>query len=79
VKILKQASGEIIASQIASIPNSDRVYGYVTIETPDNTYVKVKVDAMTKYETIERGEHVTVHYEVLGSTDILSAKKISKK
>ena len=47
VKMLKQASGEIIASQIASIPNSDRGYGYITIETQDNKYGMVKGDAMT--------------------------------
>jgi hypothetical protein len=77
--MLKQASGEIIASQIADIPNSNRGYGYITIETPEKRYVKLKVDAMTKYETVERGEHVIVHYEVLGNTDILSAKKVTKK
>jgi hypothetical protein len=41
--------------------------------------VKLKVDAMTKCETIERGDNVTVEYDVLGNTDILSAKKIIKK
>jgi hypothetical protein len=79
VKKLKKASGEIVASQLANIPNSDRRYGYITIETPDSKYVKLKVDAMTKCETVERGDNVTVEYDVLGNTDILSAKKIFKK
>ena len=76
---MKQTSGEIVAAQLASLPNSDRRYGYITIETRDNNYVKLKVDAMTKYETVERGEHVTVHYDILGNTDILSAKEITRK
>lgn len=79
VKRLKQASGEIVAAQITSIPNSNREYGYITIETRDKKYVKLKVDAMTKYDTIEKGEHVTVQYDVLGDTRILSAKKIVRK
>jgi cold shock CspA family protein len=76
---MKSASGEIVASQIASIPNSNKGYGYITIETQDRKHVKIKVDAMTKYETVERGEKVTVEYDVLGNTDILSAKKILRK
>ncbi len=79
VKKVKQTTGEIVASQMASIPNSNKQYGYITIETLDNKYLKLKVDIMTKYETIERGEKVTVEYDVLGSTDIFSAKKILRK
>ena len=75
----KKESGVIVASQIASIPKSDRNYGYIIIETQDNEYMKVKVDAMTNYETLERGEQVTVHYDVLGKTNILSAKKIIRR
>ena len=79
VKKVKQTTGEIVASQIASIPKSNKGYGYITIETQDSKYLKLKVDAMTKYETVERGEKVTVEYDVLGNTDILSAKKILRK
>lgn len=76
---LKRTSGEIIASQIANMPNNNLRYGYITIETPDSKYVKLKVDAMTKYETLDRGEKVTVEYEVSKNTDIFSAKKILRK
>jgi len=76
---LKHTSGEIIAAQIANIPNSNRGYGYITIETPNKEHVKLKVDAMTKYDTVERGEHVTIEYDNLGGTEILSAKKILRK
>lgn len=76
---MKKTSGEIVASQIAHIPNTDRGYGYITIETPTKEYVKLKVDAMTKYETIERGQHVTIEFGKLGNTNILSAKRIFRK
>jgi hypothetical protein len=76
---LKQVSGEIVGSQIADIPNTNQGYGYITIETHDSKYVKLKVDAATKYETVERGEHVIVHYDVLGKSGILSAKKILRR
>jgi hypothetical protein len=79
LKKLKQISGEIVGSQIANIPNTNLGYGYITIETLDSKYVKIKVDAKTKYETVERGERVTVQYDIFGKTDILSAKKISRR
>ena len=78
-KMTKNTTGEIVAAQMASIPASEQKYGYITIETPEKEYVRLKVDARTTYETIEKGEHVVVEYDVLGSTDILSAKKIMKK
>jgi hypothetical protein len=75
---MKNATGEIVSSQITKMPSSNLRYGYVTIETPDNRYLKVKVDVRTKYDTLEKGERVTVEYDVMGKTDILSAKKIMK-
>ena len=76
---MKKASGEIVAAQMASIPNSNRRYGYITIETPGKEYLKLKIDVKTKYDTIERGEHVSVEYDTLGDTDILSARRILRK
>jgi len=75
----KNTTGEIVAAQMAKIPSTELRYGYITIETPEKRYVKLKVDAGTTYETLERGEKVVIEYDVLGNTDILSAKKIMKK
>ena len=76
---MKNTAGEIVAAQMAKIHATELTYGYITIETPEKRYVKLKVDAGTKYETLEKGEHVVVEYDVLGNTDILSAKRITKK
>ena len=78
-KMTKKIAGQIIATQTALISASNLSYGYITIKTPEKTYLKLKVDARTKYNTLEKGEHVAIEYEVLGTTDILSARKIMKK
>ncbi len=75
---MKNATGEIVSSQIAEMPSTNLRYGYVTIETPDKKYLKVKVDVRTEYDTLEKGERVTVEYDMIGNTDIFSAKKIMK-
>jgi uncharacterized protein YuzE len=72
-------SGEIVASQTARLPSSEKEYGYITVQTPENDHVKLKVDMGTNYETIERGERVVVEYDQLGGTDILAAKKIVRE
>jgi hypothetical protein len=74
---MKNLIGEIVASQTAVL-KSGSSYGYITIETPKKEYVKLKVDASTDYETLDRGERVEIQYTTLGNTDILSAKKIVK-
>jgi hypothetical protein len=71
--------GEIVASQMARLPKTDKQYGFITIETSENLKYRFKVDTSTEYDTVERGETVAVHYDQLGSTDILAAKYITKK
>ncbi|TFF95222.1 hypothetical protein EU546_03690 [Candidatus Thorarchaeota archaeon] len=75
----KIVAGEIVASQTAKLPSSDKEYGFITVQTPEKNNVKLKVDMATNYETIERGQRVVVEYDQLGGTDILSAKKITKE
>ncbi len=75
----KTISGEIVASQTARLPTTDKEYGYITVQTPDQNHVKLKVDMSTNYETIERGNRVVVEYDQLGGTNILTAKNISKE
>jgi hypothetical protein len=72
------ATGEIVSSQIAEMPSTNLQYGYITIETSDKKYLKLKVDVRTEYDTLKKGEQVTVEYDIMGNTDILSAKKIMK-
>lgn len=75
----KKVTGEIVASQTAKLPTSDKEYGYITVQTPTRKNIKLKIDMGTNYETIERGERVVVEYDQLGGTDILSAKKVTKE
>jgi hypothetical protein len=77
-KMTKNIEGEIISAQTAKLPTGPS-YGYITIETPGKKYLKLKVDAQTKYDTLEKGHQVNVEYTTLGNTEILSARKISKK
>lgn len=75
---MKNIVGEIVASQTAVL-KSGSSYGYITIQTPEKKHLKLKVNAGTKYETLDRGAKVEIEYAPLGDTDILSAKKILKK
>jgi hypothetical protein len=74
----KNITGNIVAAQTATLSTGTE-YGFITVETSDKKYLKLKVDARTKYNTLERGDRVEIEYAVLGNTDILSARKIMKK
>ena len=77
--MVKETEGNIISSHIARIGKGDGKYGYIGIETPDSTHLKMKVDMYTTYETLERGEYVVVRYDALGNTGILVAKEIKRR
>jgi len=51
-------------------------YGYIVVLTPTHELVRFRVDSSTSFESLERGEKITVEYETLGGTDILVAKEI---
>jgi hypothetical protein len=70
-------SGEIVSSQLARYGDNDTRYGYVTIQTPDLGYVRIKVDAYTSFDTLDIGEQVLVESKKLGDTGIIVAKQIS--
>jgi hypothetical protein len=71
--------GKIVAKQTAKIPQSQKEYGFVLIEDLENEeQFRLKVDANTDYEVLERGAPVSVKMEILAGTDILRAIEISK-
>ena len=74
----KNITGEIVAAQTARL-STGLEYGFITVKTPGKKYLKLKVDARTKYNTLERGDRVEIEYVVLENIDILSARKIMKK
>ena len=74
----KNITGEIVAAQTARL-STGLEYGFITVATSDKEYLKLKVDARTKYNTLERGDRVQIEYKLLGNSDILSARKIMKK
>lgn len=73
---LAKTSGEIVASRISKQRTTGVREGYIVILTPTHEHVRFRVDSSTSFESLERGEKVTVEYETLGDTDILVAKKI---
>jgi hypothetical protein len=76
--MINDYSGEIVSAQLARYGDNNTRYGYVTIQTRDQKYVKVKVDAYTSYDTLDIGKQVSVKSETLGDTSILVAKEISR-
>jgi hypothetical protein len=68
--------GKIVSVNLGEFSKKHIKYGYIGIELPDKTHVKVKVDAYTWYETLTIGDEVTVEVETLENTSIIVARKI---
>lgn len=68
--------GKIVSINIGEFSKKRIKYGYIGIELPDKTHMKLKVDSYTWYETLEMGNEVVVEFEDLGDTDIHVARKI---
>jgi hypothetical protein len=75
--IMDIINGEIVSSQLARYGDKDTRYGYVTVQTYEQEYVKIKVDAYTSFDTLDIGEQVVVKSKKLGDTGIRVAKQIS--
>lgn len=68
--------GKIISTDLGEFSKKRIIYGYIGIELPDKTHIKVKIDSYTWYETLTPGDEVIVETETLGDTDIIVARKI---
>ena len=75
----EKIKGQIIASQIGRISNTDKKYGFITIKTSDENHVKVKIDSYTSYDTLEMGHDVEVSTDQLGSDSLIVAREIRRK
>jgi len=71
--------GKIASVNLGEFSKRRIKYGYIGIELPDKTHLKVKVDSYTWYETLIIGDEVVLEIENLGNTDILVARKIHLK
>ena len=71
--------GRIVSVNLGEFSKKRIKYGYLGIELPDRTNIKIKVDAFTWYETLTLGDEVVVEIETLAGTDILVARKIRLK
>ena len=71
--------GKIVSSNLGEFSKERIVYGYLSIELPDKSYIKVKIDSYTWYKTLDLGDDVVIDLETLGNTDILVARKIQLK
>ena len=68
--------GKIVSTNLGEFSKTRIVYGYIGIELPDKTHLKVKVDSYTQYETLNMGDEVIIETETLANTDIIVARKI---
>ncbi len=71
--------GKIISANLGEFSKRKIVYGYIGIELPDKSHIKVKIDSYTWYESLVIGEEVIVEAKTLANTDILVARKIRLK
>lgn len=71
--------GKIISANLGEFSKRLIVYGYIGIELPDKSHIKIKIDSYTWYESLVIGEEVMVEAETLANTDILVARKIRLK
>ena len=71
--------GKIISANLGEFSKRQIVYGYIGIELPDKSHIKIKIDSYTWYESLVIGEEVIVEAETLANTDILVARKIRLK
>ena len=75
----EKLEGQIIASQVGRISNTDKHYGFITIKTPKDSHVKVKIDSYTTYDTLEMGHDVEISTDELGTSSLIVAKEVRKK
>lgn len=71
-----QIIGKIISTQIGIFGPNEVKYGYIAIQSDEDTSINVKIDAFTMYETLNIGDQVIIGAESLGDTNILVARKI---
>lgn len=71
-----QLTGKIISTNLGEFAKKRIIYGYIGIELPDKTHIKIKVDAYTWYETLTIGDEVVLETETLANTDIIVARKV---
>ncbi|MFW9886813.1 MAG: hypothetical protein ACFFER_01440 [Candidatus Thorarchaeota archaeon] len=73
----KIIQGTIVASVVEPIGNTDMKEGFITIRTTDDDYVKLDVGSYTSFETLDEGAVVCIEADVLGTTDILYAERVT--
>ncbi|MHA2047951.1 MAG: hypothetical protein ACW99G_24475 [Candidatus Thorarchaeota archaeon] len=71
--------GKIISANLGEFSKRQIVYGYIGIELPDKSHIKIKIDSYTWYESLVIGDEVVVEANTLANTDILVARKIRLK
>ncbi len=74
-----QIHGRIASTNLGEFGKRSIIYGYIGIELPDKTHLKVKIDSYTWYETLTLGDEVMVETETLAGTDIIAARRIQLK
>ena len=69
--------GRIVGTDTTIMSHSGKVYGYIIVEDEtDREHIRMKVDANTDYNVIERGACVDAKMVQLGDTTILRAVEL---
>jgi len=72
-------TGEIVFAQIGKIPQTGESFGLITVKTPENENIELKIDNSTEHGLLLTGTMVTVEFEESGdSTHPIATKIISK-
>jgi hypothetical protein len=67
-------TGSIISNQLGNI--GSKKYGFIGVKTKDKEEFKIKVAAITNYETLDVGSKVHIVAESIGNMGIMTAKSI---
>ncbi len=75
----EKMTGEIVFAQVGKIPATGEEYGFITIKTPDDESLELKIDDATEHDLLLMGTKVTVEYKESNDADRPLATKIVNK
>lgn len=69
-------TGKIIFTHVGKIPATGEKYGIITVETPEDKKVELKIDESTEYKSLKTGTRVTVMFEDSDESEIPIAAEV---
>ncbi|MFX1578165.1 MAG: hypothetical protein ACFFBJ_00850 [Promethearchaeota archaeon] len=68
--------GKIIFAQVGKIPATGEKYGIITVKTPEDKKVELKINESTEYKSLKTGTKVTVTFEDSDESEIPIATEV---